>query len=59
MNDIEEKIEGLIRKAGVSFVGSIDSEGVPNIKAMLLPRKKDGVKWFYFTTYFVTESKPV
>jgi len=50
MNDIEKTIGGLIEKAGVSFVGSIDSEGVPNIKAMLLPRKREGVKLFYFTT---------
>jgi general stress protein 26 len=50
MNDIEKTIGGLIEKAGVSFVGSIDSEGIPNIKAMLLPRKRDGINRFYFTT---------
>jgi general stress protein 26 len=50
MNDVEKTIGGLIEKAGASFVGSIDSEGVPNIKAMLLPRKRDGIKRFYFTT---------
>jgi general stress protein 26 len=50
MKDMKKRIEGLIEKAGVSFVGSIDSEGDPNIKAMLLPRKRDGIKRFYFTT---------
>ena len=32
-----------------AFIGSVDEEGFPNIKAMLAPRERDGVV-FYFTT---------
>jgi general stress protein 26 len=50
MRDPEKTIGNLIDKAGVSFIGSIDCEGFPNMKAMLLPRKREGIKYFYFTT---------
>jgi general stress protein 26 len=47
---VEQTIGNLIDKVGVSFIGSIDSEGFPNMKAMLPPRKRDGIKQIYFTT---------
>lgn len=50
MIDAEKTIGNLIDKAGVSFIGSVDSEGFPNMKAMLPPRKKEGIKYLYFTT---------
>jgi general stress protein 26 len=50
LRNVEKTVENLIGKASVSFVGSIDSEGNPNIKAMLPPRKVDGIKSFYFST---------
>ncbi|MCI8575755.1 MAG: pyridoxamine 5'-phosphate oxidase family protein [Bacilli bacterium] len=34
----------------VSFICSIDSDGFPNVKAMLKPRKRNGLKEFYFST---------
>jgi len=37
-------------KAKVSFIGSVDEEGFPNMKAMLKPRKRNGIKEFWFTT---------
>ena len=45
-----EKIEKFIDKQKVSFVCSVDSEGCPNVKAMLKPRKRVGLKEFYFST---------
>ncbi|MBR6426965.1 MAG: pyridoxamine 5'-phosphate oxidase family protein [Clostridia bacterium] len=33
-----------------AFIGSIDDEGFPNVKAMLKPRKAEGLREFYFTT---------
>ncbi len=45
-----EKIEKFIAKQKVSFIGSIDSEGYPNVKAMLRPRMRNGVREFYFST---------
>ena len=44
------KIEKFIDKQKVSFICSIDSENYPNIKAMLKPRKRNGLKEFYFST---------
>ena len=45
-----ETIEKLIRNIGVSIISSVDESGFPNTKAMLPPRKRDGVKVFYFST---------
>lgn len=45
----KESIFDFISKQKVAFVGSIDKEGFPNMKAMLMPRKIDG-NVFYFTT---------
>lgn len=43
-------IEKFIRKQNVSFICSVDSNGCPNVKAMLKPRKMNGLKEFYFST---------
>ncbi len=50
MKDKEQTIGKLIDKQGVSFISSIDIEGFPNTKAMLPPRKHEGIKTFFFTT---------
>ncbi|MDR3332864.1 MAG: pyridoxamine 5'-phosphate oxidase family protein [Synergistaceae bacterium] len=50
MRDPEKTIGSLIDKQGVSFVGSVDGDGFPNMKAMLPPRKREGIKVFWFTT---------
>jgi len=50
MRDIEKTIGNLIDKQGVAFIGSVDGDGFPNMKAMLPPRKRDGIKAFWFTT---------
>ncbi|MCL2109581.1 MAG: pyridoxamine 5'-phosphate oxidase family protein [Oscillospiraceae bacterium] len=50
MRNPEQTIGNLIDKQGVSFIGSVDSDGFPNMKAMLPPRKRDGIKEFWFTT---------
>lgn len=44
------KIKGFIRKQKVAFICSVDEAGFPNVKAMLKPRKIDGLKYFYFST---------
>ena len=44
------KIERFIDKQNVSFICSIDDGGFPNVKAMLKPRKRSGLKEFYFST---------
>lgn len=50
MRDVETTIGNLIDKQGVAFIGSVDGDGFPNMKAMLPPRKREGIKTFYFTT---------
>ncbi len=44
------KIEKFIDKQKVSFICSIDEDSYPNVKAMLKPRKRLGLKEFYFST---------
>ena len=50
MRNLEQTIGNLIDKQGVSFIGSIDADGFPNMKAMLPPRKREGIRSFWFTT---------
>jgi general stress protein 26 len=50
MRNAEQTIGNLIDKQGVSFIGSVDSDGFPNMKAMLPPRKREGIKEFWFST---------
>ena len=47
--DLKE-IERFIGKQDVSFVCSVDDDGYPNVKAMLKPRKRNGLKEFWFST---------
>ena len=43
-------IGNLIDKQGVAFIASVSEDGFPNMKAMLPPRRRKGIKFFYFTT---------
>lgn len=52
----KEQIFEFIKKQNVAFIASVDEEGFPNMKAMLVPRKIAGND-FYFTTN--TSSKRV
>jgi general stress protein 26 len=57
MRDAEKTIGNLIDKAGVSIISSVDEAGFPNTKAMIPPRKREGIRYIYFTTN--TSSKRV
>jgi general stress protein 26 len=50
MKNPEQTIGNLIDKQGVSFVASVDKDGFPNMKAMLPPRKREGIRRFWFST---------
>ena len=50
MRNPEQTIGNLIDKQGVAFIGSVDADGFPNMKAMLPPRKREGITRFWFTT---------
>jgi general stress protein 26 len=45
-----EMIGEFIERRNVSIVGSVGQDGFPNVKAVLEPRKRDGIKTFWFTT---------
>ena len=42
------KIQKFNKKQKVSFICSVDENGFPNIKAMLKPRKINGLKESFF-----------
>jgi len=50
MRNPEQTIGNLIDKQGIAFIGSVDQDGFPNMKAMLPPRKREGIREFWFTT---------
>jgi general stress protein 26 len=50
MRNPEQTIGNLIDKQGVAFIASVDGDGFPNMKAMLPPRKRAGIRVFWFTT---------
>lgn len=50
MRNPEQTIGNLIDKQSVAFISSVDNEGFPNSKAMLPPRKREGIKNIYFTS---------
>lgn len=46
----KEKLGKFIDRQKVAFINSVDDQGFPNSKAMLPPRKREGLKAFYFST---------
>ncbi len=50
MKSPEKTIGNMIDKCSVSFIGSVDKEGFPNIRAMLKPCKRNGIEEIYFHT---------
>ena len=50
MKDAEKTVGGVIDGEKVSFIGSVAEDGFPNMKAMLAPRKRNGIREFWFTT---------
>ncbi len=50
MRDAEKTVGNIIDKQKTAFIGSVDKDGFPNIKAMLQPRKREGIRTIYLTT---------
>ena len=50
MRNPEQTIGNLIDKQKIAFIASVDNEGFPNMKAMLSPRKRNGIREFWFST---------
>ena len=47
---IKELIAQMADKQPIAYISSVDQEGFPWTKAMLKPRKREGIKTFFFTT---------
>lgn len=47
---VKELIAQMADSLPIAFISSVDNEGYPCTKAMLAPRKREGIKTFYFTT---------
>ena len=50
MRNAEKTVGNMIDREKNIFVGSMDAEGFPNIKAMLQTRKREGIKHIYLST---------
>ena len=50
MRNPEQTVGNMTDELKTAFIGSVDADGYPCIKAMLQPRKREGIKTFYFTT---------
>lgn len=46
----KETVENLIDHQKTAYIASVDGDGFPNLKAMLAPRKRNGLKEFWLTT---------
>jgi general stress protein 26 len=50
MTNATKVVGDIIDKANVTLIGSVDGDGFPNVKAMLAPRKRNGIRELYLTT---------
>ena len=50
MKNPEQPVGNMVDKLKTAFIGSVNEQGYPNVKAMLQPRRRKGIKVFYFTT---------
>jgi general stress protein 26 len=50
MRDAEKTIGGMLDKQKITYIAGVDGEGFPEMRAMLAPRKRDGIKTVWFTT---------
>ncbi|MDR0883878.1 MAG: pyridoxamine 5'-phosphate oxidase family protein [Oscillospiraceae bacterium] len=50
MKNPEQAIGRLIDKQSVALIAAVDEHGFPTVKAMLAPRKREGIRRFLFST---------
>jgi general stress protein 26 len=50
MKNPEQTVGNLIDKQKIAFIASVDDDGFPNMKAMLKPRKRNGLREIWFST---------
>ena len=50
MRDVEKTVGSMVDRQKICYVASISENGFPNLKAMYSPRRREGIKAFYFST---------
>lgn len=50
MSILDQMVADLYKGQNISFIGSVDSDGFPQVRAMLRPRKCESAKTIYFST---------
>lgn len=50
MRNAEKTVGAILDRQSVVYISSVDENGFPNTKAMLAPRKREGIKVIYFHT---------
>ncbi len=50
MRSPQQTVGNLIEKQNIAFIASVDEAGFPCVKAMLPPRRREGIRRFWFTT---------
>jgi len=50
VDNVRKAAESVIEKQKIVYVGSVNGSGLPEIRAMLAPRKREGIRTFYLTT---------
>ena len=50
MKDPEKTVGNMADNLKTAFIGSVDADGFPCVKAMLPPRKREGIRRFWFST---------
>ena len=50
LKGVKDLIAKMADTLPIAYISSVDDEGFPCTKAMLAPRKREGIKTFYFTT---------
>ena len=50
MRDAVKTVGNIIDKQKICYISCVDKDGFPNTKAMLQPRKREGIKVIYLST---------
>ena len=50
LKGVKDLIAQMADTLPIAYISSVDADGFPCTKAMLAPRKREGIKTFYFTT---------
>lgn len=50
MRDAQKTVGNIADKQKIAYIATVGEDGMPGIRAMLAPRKREGIRTFYLTT---------